>query len=429
MSEPIIRKTVTSPAFSSVVVTVVLSSIISSVFGFIGGTVASNGQLSDAVFSNVMPGIARMRGTAWQDARGDKDAVARPAPPPSDPVVDAVAKASPAVVSIVISKDMPVYEQQDVPVGGGDPFFQQFFGGMTVPQYTQKGTQKQDVGAGSGYVVSSDGYIVTNRHVVEDVKAEYTVTLTDKRKFVAKVLARDPVNDIAVLKIDAKDLPFLTFGDSDALKPGQKVIAIGFALGQFSNTVSTGIVSGLSRSIQAGGSQGGAENLYDVIQTDAAINPGNSGGPLLDMNAHVIGMNVAMVQGSQSIGFAIPAKDVSRAYQKVKNGGTITAAYLGVRYVMITKDLVDKNQLSVDHGALVSRGQGAGELAIAPGSPADIAGLAENDIILQVNGKDLTSDYPLTQVVSQAAPGDKITLTVLHKGVQKKVEVTLTTRK
>jgi S1-C subfamily serine protease len=218
-------------------------------------------------------------------------------------VVDAVKETSPAVVSIVVTKDLPKIEQY-FPYGN-DPYFRQFFG----PMYRQNGTERREIGGGSGFIITSDGLILTNKHVVEDVEADYTVLLNDGRKLEATVVSRDSENDIALLRIEAKNLPEVTLGNSDSLVIGQTVIAIGNALGEYRNTVSTGVVSGLARSIETGQGFGDSELLSGVIQTDAAINPGNSGGPLLNLQGEVIGMNTAIVQGAENIGFAIPIND------------------------------------------------------------------------------------------------------------------------
>lgn len=352
-------------------------------------------------------------------------------------VVNLVKRSSPAVVSIIITKDVPKYETYYVnPFGGSDspfgndPFFNQFFGNgapnIQVPRQRQNGTQQEQVGAGSGFVVRKDGLIVTNRHVVEDTNASYTVILNDGGKYPANVLARDPVKDIAIIKIKAgKELPTLPLGDDSNIQIGQTVIAIGNALGQFSNTVSKGVVSGLSRSIVAGNDIGQSEQLNGVIQTDAAINPGNSGGPLIALNGNVIGMNTAVAQGAQSIGFAIPIDEVKSDLTQIENGGKIVYPYLGVRYTMITPAIKKANNLSVSDGALITRGQQVTDLAVIPGSPADKAGLVENDIILEVNGIKLTQNNPLVQVISKFKPGKTVTLTVFHRGSTEHVQVTL----
>jgi serine protease Do len=344
-------------------------------------------------------------------------------------VVDAVKRTNPAVVSIIISKSVPKYEeytdpnQQDNPFGDMFPGFS--FSFPSFPQYKQDGTQEEEVGGGSGFFVSPDGLIVTNKHVVEDTSADYTVLTNDGKKHTATVVARDPVLDIALIKITGSGYPSLDLGDSDSLDVGQSVIAIGNALGEFRNTVSVGVVSGLARSITAGDESGSSETLDHVIQTDAAINPGNSGGPLLDLSGEVIGVNVAVAQGSQSIGFALPINSVKDAIESVETTGKIIRPYLGIRYVAINEDLKDKNNLTVDYGVLVESGQSADELAVIPGSPADKAGIVENDIILEVDGTKLDDTNSLADIIRQKKVGDVVNLTILHKGVQKTVQVTL----
>jgi S1-C subfamily serine protease len=231
-------------------------------------------------------------------------------------VIDTVKKTNPAVVSIIISQEVPKYETYIDPNMQSNPFGDLFPGfpgfDFNIPQYRQNGTEKKEIGGGSGFFVSSDGLIVTNKHVVDQKNAEYTVFTNDGKKHTAKVVARDPVLDIALIKIEGSGFTSLSLGDSDALQVGQSVIAIGNALGEYRNTVSVGVVSGLSRSIVAGDNSGKSENLDHVIQTDAAINPGNSGGPLLNLRGEVIGVNVAVAQGSQSIGFALPINSIIR---------------------------------------------------------------------------------------------------------------------
>ena len=345
-------------------------------------------------------------------------------------VIDVVEKVSPSVVSIVISKDVPNIQ------GGGsggffDPFSQDPFGnnnGNGSPQ-TDQGTQKQTIGGGSGFFITSDGYILTNRHVVEDQQADYTVVTNDGKEYVAKVLARDPIRDVAVIKIDGNDFPVATLGDSDTLKIGQTAVAIGNSLGEFSNSVSRGIVSGLKRNLSAGSGFGDTERLTDIIQTDAAINPGNSGGPLLDINGSVIGINVAVAQGAQNVGFALPVNQAKRIIDQVKNGTKISVPYLGVRYITIDQTVQKEAQLPFDYGVLVLRGTKMTDLAIIPGSPADKAGIVENDIILEVNGKKITPDNQLGDMIIEYNAGDTITLKIWHKGETKDVQVKLEERK
>ena len=235
-------------------------------------------------------------------------------------VISAVKAASPAVVAITISKNVPIIEQCPYnPFSNVPPEFQQFFGpNVQFYQPCQKGTKLQEVGGGSGFIISNDGLILTNKHVVADTAAEYTVFTNDGKKYSADVLTRDPNIDIAVMKINAANLPKIKLGDSDSIQVGQTAIAIGNALGEFRNTVSAGIISGLSRDITASGG-GLTEKIYNVIQTDASINPGNSGGPLLNLRGEVMGINTAIAQNAQSIGFAIPVNQVKKIISGVLN--------------------------------------------------------------------------------------------------------------
>lgn len=354
-----------------------------------------------------------------------------PAPqlePAESAVVRAVRTANPAVVAITISKNIPVYEEymsnEAIP-------FEDFFGNngffnFNVPQIRQNGTEKREVGGGSGFLVSSDGFIVTNRHVVEDDSAEYAVFTNDEIKYEAKVVARDPVLDLAVLKIEGGNFPHLVFGDSDKLEVGQTVISIGNALAEFRNTVSVGIVSGLSRSIIASDRYGGSASALDhLIQTDAAINQGNSGGPLLNLKGEVIGVNVAVASGAENIGFALSANSVKSIVESVQANGKIVRPFLGIRYIPITKELQKKNNLSFDFGVLVQRGAAPDDLAVMPGSPADKAGIVENDIVLELDGERITTDKNLGSIIRGKEVGSTVTLKLYHRGEEKTVNVTL----
>jgi serine protease Do len=231
-------------------------------------------------------------------------------------VTDAVTKAVPAVVSVIISENVPQYQIQYKNPFGNDPFFQDF--NIKIPVYVPTGqTKLQQVGAGTGFLISSDGYILTNKHVVDNTKADYTVLLSDGEQESAKVIYKDPQNDIAVIKINGNNYPTVQFDDSNGLQLGQTVIAIGNALGQYNNSVSVGVISGLNRTINASGGNGVVETLNGVIQTDAAINPGNSGGPLLDLDGNAVGINVAIVSGANNIGFSIPINTVEDIIQSV----------------------------------------------------------------------------------------------------------------
>ena len=401
------------------IVTMVVSVILATAFGFSAGLVAGQPVVRDLVDS-----YFSLNALSEAEITEQSEAVAELLQTEEDRRISTVESVSPAVVSVVVSKDMPVFEQYySDPFGGifGD------FPGMQIPQLRQKGTERQDVGAGTGFFVSADGMIVTNRHVVADESADYTVVTLDGEKHTAQVLGRDPSNDLAVLKIDGENWPFLPFTTNEP-RVGQSVVAIGYSLGQFSNTVSAGIISGLSRDITAGDGRGNSEQLYDVIQTDAAINPGNSGGPLLNLDGQVVGMNVAVEQNAQGIGFALPANDIRRVVDSVVETGKISRPFLGVRYLMINEDLAKSNQLTVDYGALVVRGDSQTDLAVTPGSPADKAGIVENDIILEVNGERLDEDNPLTRAIRDLRAGDTVHLKILHHGEEMEVEAVLIER-
>lgn len=315
----------------------------------------------------------------------------------SSAVIDAADKVSPSVVSITTSRNAL-----------------DFFGRVV----------EQD-GAGTGFIVTNDGFIVTNKHVAGDEKTSYTVFLNDGRDFDAKLIATDPVQDLAVLKVEATGLKAVELGDSDALKVGQFVIAVGNALGQFQNTVTTGVVSAKERAITASAGGGLQESLENLLQTDAAINPGNSGGPLTNLAGQVVGINTAVAGGAQNIGFAIPINSVKKAIESAQSTGTIKRPALGVRFVPITKELAQLNELPVDHGALIVRGSSPAALAVIPGSPADKAGLEENDIILEVNGDKIDERHSLVGLIQRYGIGDTVTLKVLHDGEEKTLEVRL----
>lgn len=336
-------------------------------------------------------------------------------------VIDVVKSASPAVVSIVVTKDLNKIPGYGLSPFDDDPFFNFFFGGR---QQRPSGPNIQQVGAGTGFFVTEDGLILTNKHVVNDEQASYTVLTQDGTKYEAKVLASDPVNDLALVKIDIKNAPKLELADSSQLQVGQRVIAIGNSLGQYQNTVTSGIVSGIGRKITAGG-QGELEELSGVIQTDAAINPGNSGGPLLNTAGQVIGINTAIDQQGQLVGFAIPANDARKSLESYQKNGKITRPFLGIRYIMITPELAEGENLPKAYGALILRGTSMTDFAVIPGSPADKAGLVENDIILEVNGKKLDENNSLNNVLKDYQAGDSLDLKVFHKGEEKNINVTL----
>jgi serine protease Do len=339
-----------------------------------------------------------------------------------DQIVSTIEQVNDAVVSVVITKDVPIYEQyydEYSPWG--------FFGGFSVPRIRENGTEEREVGGGSGFFVSNDGLIVTNRHVVSDENARYSVLLNDGTSYKVKVLARDQQLDIAILKIDEplkKAITFVSFGDSEKLKLGESVIAIGNALAEFRNSVSVGVVSGLSRSITASDGRGRSEQLDQVIQTDAAINPGNSGGPLLNLRGEVVGVNVATSRGADNIGFALPAHLVKGVVESVREHGEIVRPFLGVRYTMINERVAAVNNLAVNYGALVVRGDTSEELAVMPGSPADKAGIDENTIILEIDGKKI-QEQDLATILRSKKVGQKIELKILQRGEERIVTVEL----
>jgi len=338
-------------------------------------------------------------------------------------IIDAAKNVSPSVVSIVISKNLPVYEQQWVnPFGDLGPGFN-----FQIPQYVQKGSQLQEIGAGSGFIISADGLVLTNKHVVSDNTAEYTIFTNDGQKYTAKVLALDPVQDLAVIKIQGSEKTFqpVAMGDSSSIQIGQTVIAIGNALGQFSNTVSVGVVSGLQRTISASDQTGGfSETLEGIIQTDAAINEGNSGGPLVNLKGEVVGINTATAQGAQSIGFAIPVNAAKKDVNQVITTSKIVYPFLGVRYVLVDSKIKEKYNLPVDYGALVLKGAN-GEAAVASGSAAEKAGIRENDVILEINGEKITTKNSMASIIQKYNAGDKIILKILRNGTEQNIEATL----
>lgn len=327
-------------------------------------------------------------------------------------VTQAVENSSPAVVNIIAKSDIDY---------AYDPLLN--FNSENTE------TEQRTISYGSGFIVSSDGYIVTNKHVVSSANADYTVVTNDDKEYHAVILARDPANDIAILKVEAENLPYLKFGDSSSLKAGQKVIAIGNSLGAYSNTVSTGVISGLKRSITTSDASGYfSEDLENIIQTDAAINQGNSGGPLLDITGQVIGMNTAIVYQAQNIGFAIPSNDLKKVVESVQTTGKIETAYLGVRYLLVNPEVAKRNSLSKNYGALVVSGKSVDATAVVEDSPADKAGIQENDVILEIDGKKIERKNQLQSTIRSKSPEEKVKLKILRDNEELEMEVTLEKR-
>jgi serine protease Do len=410
--------------------------IVSGLIGGVFGSLASSNIAQANIFENIRDFLFGSKVVSPEKESKEKSSSTQALPELYKPtleyeeaIIKAVEEASPSVVSIVISKDLPIIERCPYnPFGNLPPDFEDFFGdfgfGFTFP--CEKGSKRQEVGGGTGFIISDDGLILTNKHVVLDSKAEYTVLTNDGKKHNAEVLARDPVQDIAILKIKASNLKPARLGNSDLIKLGQTVIAIGNALGEFRNTVSVGVVSGLARDITASGGSGFVERIEGVIQTDAAINQGNSGGPLLNLRGEVIGINTAIAQGAQTIGFAIPINQAKRAIESVKKTGSIKVPYLGVRYLTVTEEIAKKQKLPVDYGALV-RGTEEGP-GVIPDSPAAKAGLQAEDIILEVNGVKITKDKSLSSLIQRFSIGDKIKLKVRRGEKTIDIEVKLEER-
>jgi S1-C subfamily serine protease len=324
----------------------------------------------------------------------------------------------PSVVSIAIAEKLEDLKKQ---------FPKDFH--PEIPDGTVDERGMVQTGGGSGFIVAPNGLILTNKHVVSERKAEYTVILSDGRPFPATVLSRDPINDVAILKIDADKLPCVRLGDATKLELGQSLIAIGNALGIFRNTVSVGIVSGLSRSISAQAEPDAPpQEMRGLIQTDAAINPGNSGGPIVDRDGYVIGVNAAIVSGAQSIGFAIPVNAARRDIDDIKKFGRINRPLLGVRYTMIDETLKKKLSLPVNYGALVMR-ESEQDYAVVPESPAEKADIKEHDIILSLNSQKLDRDHPIVDFLENLNVGDEVELVILRDGKELPVKTILTERK
>jgi serine protease Do len=333
-------------------------------------------------------------------------------------VIDVANAASEAVVSIVITQDVPIFEEYDP--------WSDLFGERNRQEF---GTQERQVGAGTGFIISSDGMVVTNRHVVDQEDADYTVIFPDGSRKSADLIASDTLLDIAFMQIEepGEDISYLEIGSSSQLKVGQSVIAIGNALGQFGNTVSLGIVSGLSRDIVASNRNGSnSGQLNGLIQTDASINFGNSGGPLLDLTGKVIGVNVAVANDAENIGFAIPANEVLALIERLdRTNGEIDRPFLGVRYQLVNDALKEELDLPADYGAIIVGENGTENFAIIENSPASKAGLKVNDVILEVDGVRINEENPLSNIIQEKFIGDIVTLVVLRDGGTYEVDVEL----
>jgi S1-C subfamily serine protease len=296
-----------------------------------------------------------------------------------------------------------------------------------MPAVVQIATSTQGgvTGLGSGFVFDADGWILTNRHVVDDAQT-LTVILNDTRQLEGEVYGVDPLTDLAIVKVEPDEpLPVATVGSSESLEQGQLAVAIGNPLGQFENTVTTGVISGLGRQIMAGSAQStNAERLSNLIQTDAAINPGNSGGPLLDSAGQVIGVNTAVNQEAQGIGFAIPIDVAKPIMAQALAGEQLQRPWIGVYFVPVTKQLAEDEQLSVDEGVLIDSSRDDVP-AVFPDSPAAEAGLQAGDVIVAVDGEAVNAEDDLSEHVLKHSPGDTLSLRVMRGDREQEIEITL----
>ena len=361
--------------------------LLSAVLGS-GGTyllLASGGQIQHPVGSPIAGAAASSTPALLSSGQGSA-------------IVSAAATVSPAVVTITS-------------VTNFDP------NSGTVPQ----------VGVGSGVIFDAGGWILTNCHVVKG-GSSLEVDLQDGRSFAGQVYGIDTLTDLAIVKIDATNLAAAPIGDSGSLQPGEQVIAIGSPLGTYTNSVTSGIVSALGRSIVAEGPEGCNDNLHNLIQTDAAINFGNSGGALADTASRVVGINTALAAQAQGIGFAIPINIAKPIIQQALAGQPLARPYIGIRYVAVDAKLAADRKLSIDFGALITPSADGSQPGVVAGGPGDAAGLKDGDVITALDGTRVDSRNPLEDLLAQHKPGDVITLEVVREGRTLTVSVTLGTR-
>ncbi|NDK08236.1 trypsin-like serine protease [Candidatus Gracilibacteria bacterium] len=316
-----------------------------------------------------------------------------------------VKNVSPGVVSIIVKKDLTVYRQD--PFG----FFQ-----------TAIGTVKKKIGGGTGFFVTRDGKIITNKHVVSDENAEYTIITNDGGEFDAKIIATDPINDIAVLQASTTGkvyMPLEMMSDKDELNIGQFAIAVGNALSEYQNSVSLGVISGKNRTIGDD-----TVKISGLIQTDAAINPGNSGGPLINLDGKVIGINTAIISGAEGLGFSIPLTQnrVNFMIRSIEKYGSIKKPFIGINYIINSPGIQKELKLKVSYGAYIPKMKES----VVAGSNAQKAGIEPGDLILEADGNEITLDNNLSQIIQTKIPGDTIKLKILKaNGEEKEIELTL----
>jgi len=326
-----------------------------------------------------------------------------------------VERVAPSVVSIVIKK-----EQADVQISDDFGFYSPY-GFEVTPDAS--GDTLIEVGGGTGFFITADGFIVTNQHVVADPDAVYSVITNSGQELSARIVATDPLQDIAILDVEGEGYVPVVLGDSSIIVPGQTVIAIGNSLSEFENTVTKGVISGLDRSVVAYDYDGSDTVIRHAIQTDAAINPGNSGGPLINLLGEVVGVNTAISSEGQSIGFAIPINDVKKTVSDVQTYGHVVRPWLGVHYTMLNAEVAAEFEITQTQGALVIRSEEG--IAVYANSPAGDAGLQEGDVILLLNGELITEENPLGDLIYQFAPGDQITMKVWRSGSEREITITL----
>jgi len=364
--------------------------LLAFVFGVVGGGVGS--QVVVPYFLKKIGKTEKVEVTKTENVKVEENSA----------IVDAVGKVKGSVVSITATKNV----------------FDIF-----------QGVQEQKSG-GTGFILTQDGYIITNKHVVADSKAKYSVVTGDGKNYDAKVTALDPFNDLAVIKIEATGLAVVEIGDASKIEVGSRVIAIGNALGlsEETLTVTAGIISAKGRAITASDVSGaGVEKLENLFQTDAAINPGNSGGPLLNIKGQVIGINVAKAQ-AENVGFAITIETIKPIDAFIKNlreKGKIVRPMIGIRYISLTKAIAQLNNLSVSKGAWLKSDPRTGLSAVVSGGPADEAGIEDGDIITEVGGTEISETQSLSVLIQRFGPGDSVELTILRDGKEKKVKVVL----
>ncbi|TYQ31426.1 HhoA/HhoB/HtrA family serine endopeptidase [Pseudanabaena sp. UWO310] len=326
-------------------------------------------------------------------------------PVPRNYIVDAVNRTGPAVVRINASRT--VANTQQIPEAFlEDPMFRQFFG----DQLQRLPKERVERGTGSGFIINKEGDIITNAHVVSGAD-KVTVVLKDGRQIEGKVIGSDELTDVAVVQVKADNLPVVSLGSSVSLQPGDWAIAIGNPLG-LDNTVTAGIVSAIGRN----SGQIGVDKRVSFIQTDAAINPGNSGGPLLNQSGEVIGVNTAIIQGAQGLGFAIPIETAQRIAKQLIQSGKVTRAYLGIQMVTVDANVKSQVNQDKDFGVKISEDKGVLITRVVDNSPAALAGAKRGDVIVKFDDKEILTAEQVTQLVEDRGVGDKIRMEVKRNG-------------